>query len=121
MRHYNPRASYSSCSHRRGEIITEPYVQLYTYTKPSMRYMYMKLIQYIADHPGLKRKEIVPNVWKSIRATNPGYMSGPFAVLLNDDYIDYDKQYRYFITDLGRALLEGAYLNDCAKLCSGER
>jgi len=116
MRHRNPLAARTSFSHRRGTRIYSPYVQHYKYTKPSMKFMYMKLIQYIADHPGLKRKEIVPNVWKTFRTVNRGYMSGPFACLLNDDYIDYDKNYCYYVTKSGLALLASAYLNDLAKV-----
>lgn len=119
-RHYNPRARESSHMHRTGVIIYSPYQQLYSYTKPSMSFKYMKVIQFVADHPNCKRKDIIAGVWGQKKFL-AGYMCHVFSNLLNDDYIDYDENYRYTVTRAGRELLEEAYLNDCAKLCKARR
>lgn len=119
-RHYNPRARESSHTHRTGVTIYSPYQHLYAYTKPSMSFKYMKVIQFVADHPNCKRKDIIAGVWGQKRFLG-GFMSAVFSNLLYDDYIDYDENYRYTVTNSGRELLEEAYLNDCAELCKARR
>ena len=121
-RHYNPRARESSHMHRTGVTIYRPYQRLYSYTKPSMNFKYMKAIQFVADHPGCKRTDILAGVW-GVKHPEfcPGYMSQVFANLLYDDWIDYDENFRYTVTPGGKGLLEEAYLNDMEKLCKKAR
>ena len=117
-RHHNPSRYRNSFSGRHGEAITHPYQRLYSYTKPSMKFKYMKAIQFVADHPGCKRTDILTGVW-GVKHPElcPGHMCGLFSNLLYEDFIDYDSNYCYTVTSSGKALLEDAYLNDCAKLC----
>lgn len=118
MRHYNPKARESSHTHRCGTVIYRPYQRLYSYTKPSMNFMYMKVIQYVADHPGCKRIDIIRNIWgRNVCCGNDGYMCHVFSNLLYDDFIDYDKNFCYTVTSDGLDLLKAAYLNDMEKLC----
>ena len=117
-RHHNPSARENSHTHRAGVVIYRPYQRLYAYTKPSMAFQYMKVIQYVADHPGCKRRDIIAGVWgRYLRHGNEGYMCHVFSNLLYDDFIDYDENYCYTVTNGGLELLKTAYLNDCAKLC----
>ena len=117
-RHHNPSARENSHTHRAGVVIYRPYQRLYAYTKPSMNFQYMKVIQYVADHPGCKRRDIIAGVWgRHLRNGNEGYMCHVFSNLLYDDFIDYDENYCYTVTNDGLELLKTAYLNDCAKLC----
>ena len=117
-RHYNPRARESSHTHRTGVTIYRPYQRLYAYTKPSMKFQYMKVIQFVADHPNCKRKDIIAGVWGRNRCHgNDGFMCHVFSNLLYDDWIDYDENFRYTVTPGGKGLLEEAYLNDMEKLC----
>ena len=117
MRHknYYKNLAHSTFHGEPGKTyyLPHPYYDMYAYTKPSMKFMYMKLIQWIADHPDCSRREAMTGVWG-------GYSRGAhgetFACLLHDDYIDYDKKFRYHVTAKGQELLKKAYLNDCAKI-----
>ena len=125
MRHYNPTCSsylWNPCR-RRGDKVTRPYFRPYTYTKPSAQRTYIKVIQFISDHPNCARYDIQVGVFgyryrddslgKSLARGN---QSSLFTNLLYDDLIDYDKNYRYTVTEKGMKLLKQAYLNDMAKL-----
>lgn len=101
------------------------------YKRPNSKREYVKLVQFIADHPGLKRKEIIARYYYTKKALethkddiargrwswvtyNP---SRYFAELLWADMIDYDeKTYKYYVTSKGEALLEEAYLADMEAL-----
>lgn len=119
MRHYNPTCSSYSWNplHRKGDKVTRPYLRPYTYTKPSAQRTYIKVIQFISDHPNCKRFDIQVGVFgyrddPLSKEFARGNQSSLFSNLLYDDLIDYDKSYRYHITDKGLALLKRAYLND---------
>lgn len=119
MRHKNCYKNLHSFFHSapgKTYVISHPYQDLYTYSKPSMKFKYMKLIQFIADHPNCSRREASIGVWGGY---SHGYQSGPFSNLLYHDYIDYDTKFRYHVTPKGEELLKKAYLSDCAKLVIG--
>ena len=123
MRHYNPKCS-SYCwnpIHRKGDIVTRPYLMPYSFTRPSASRTYIKVIQYIYDHPKCARFDIQVGVFgyrdnALSKELARGNQSSLFANLLYADFIDYDKQYRYTVTEKGLKLLKQAYLNDMAKL-----
>lgn len=122
MRHKNYYKNLNGWSHstpNKEYYIPHPYQRLYAYTKPSMKFKYMQVIQFVADHDGCKRKDISRGVWK-VEPNNDGFMSQVYSNLLYDNCIDYDMSFGYHITDEGRALLEEAYLNDMAKAVTGK-
>ena len=123
MRHYNPTCSSYLWNplRRKGDKVTRPYFRPYTYTKPSAQRTYIKVIQFISDHPNCSRFDIQVGVFgyrdvAVAKALARGNQSSLFSNLLYDDLIDYDKNYRYTVTEKGMKLLKQAYLNDMAKL-----
>lgn len=123
MRHYNPVNSSWMWNplHRKGDKVTRPYQMPYTFTRPSAKRTYIKVIQYVYDHPKCSRFDIQVDIF-GYKRTEPhklyarGNQSSLFANLLYADFIDYDKNYRYTITEKGLALLKQAYINDLAAL-----
>lgn len=94
----------------------------YVYRKPSMSRRYAKVLQYVANHAGCKRVDIIEHVWteRSWDFTNDitymrGYCSCLFGHLVADKLIAYNKKYEYHITKRGMKILKNAYLNDMAK------
>lgn len=123
MRHYNPKCSSYLWNplRRKGDIVTRPYLMPYSFTRPSASRTYIKVIQYICDHPKCSRFDIQVDIfgYKRTEVSKQiarGNQSSLFSNLLYADFIDYDKQYRYTVTEKGLKLLKQAYLNDMAKL-----
>lgn len=131
MRHINRTIR----SHWRGpHTATIPYCTCYidAYHNSSFKYAnsskrYVKILQYIADHDGCKRTDIIRDVygWKNVNAKDPWYKnmrqcrgqgSTVFSQLLYLDVIDYDENFCYHITSRGRDILKTAYINDCMKI-----
>ncbi len=92
---------------------------------------YVQILQYVADHDGCKRIDIIRDVfgykdvnakdsWYKNMRTCRGQWSIGFSQLLYIDVIDYDKNFNYHITDRGREVLKTAYINDCAKIVKGK-
>jgi len=123
MRHYNPKCT-SYCwnpIHRKGDIVTHPYLMPYSFTKPSAKRTYIKVIQYIYDHPKCSRFDIQVDIFgykrtEAAKTLARGNQSSLFSNLLYADYIDYDRSYKYTITEKGKSLLKQAYINDLAAL-----
>ena len=121
MRHINRKIH----NHWRGpHASTTPYCICYInayknsgFKCANSKKRYVKILQYIADHDGCKRVDIIRDVYryKNMRACR-GQGSTVFSQLLYLDVIDYDKNFCYHITDRGREVLKTAYINDCAKL-----
>ena len=123
MRHYNPvNTSWMwSSLHRKGEKVTRPHQMPYSFTRPSAKRTYIKVIQYIYDHPKCSRFDIQVDIFGYKRTDVSkciarGNQSSLFSNLLYADFIDYDKNYRYTITEKGMSLLKQAYLNDLTAL-----
>lgn len=137
MRHYNP-TSVSRWSGRYLKTVTKPYNHQYVdsyknsgFKNANSKKTYVKVLQYIADHDGCKRVDIIRDVfgYKNVNAkdkwypghrTCRGQFSGGFSQLLYIDVIDYDENFNYHITSRGREVLKTAYLNDCAKIVKGK-
>lgn len=126
MRHHNP-TSVSFWSHS-GHKIYKPYDHQYIdsykksgFAKANSKKRYVQILQYVADHDGCKRVDILRDVFgcKNARLCR-GHWSLGFSQLLYIDVIDYDKNYCYHITDRGRAVLKNAYLNDCLKIVNAK-
>ena len=133
MRHYNP-TSTSHWQRHCGKIVCEPYNSQYVdayenngFKNANSKKRYVKILQYIADHDGCKRVDIIRDVygyknvdakdkWHPGHRTCRGQGSNVFSQLLYIDVIDYDKKFCYHITDRGREVLKTAYINDCVKL-----
>lgn len=109
MRHLNPLCT-SCWSAFRGEHRYEPYeIDRLSFSKPSPERRYIQLIKWIAEHPQCTRREAQLGVWNT---TSPGYQSATFAVLLYKDFIDYDKNFRYTVTESGKQLLKKAGIKE---------
>lgn len=134
MRHHNPTSvSYFYHSSIRNSKIMEPYFSEYirSYEKngfknATSKNRYIKILQYVADHDGCKRVDIIRDVYgyKNADRKDPWYKnmrmcrgqgSSLFSQLLYVDVLDYDKNFNYHITERGREVLKNAYLNDCLK------
>lgn len=131
MRHYNPTFSSGYpfyASHKLSKPITMPYSRQYinSYKKTKFRNTansdrtYVKVLQFVADHDGCSRAEINVGLgyYKSVeaaRTSGRGFNSCMYSQLLYIDVIDYDKSYRYHITEKGKEVLEFARLNDIKK------
>lgn len=122
MRHFNPTRRSSWCIGGRPYVCNEPYQQCYSYTRPTMKCWYVKILQFVYDHPNCTRHEILcgifPRWFKTIddaKKWGRGYACNTFANMLYDDLIDYDKKYRYTIRDNGLKVLKRAYIADLAK------
>ena len=123
MRHYNPKNSSWKWNplHYKGEKVMRPYYRPYTYTRPNSKRTYIKVLQYIYDHPNCTRFDIQVGIFGykndiTYKKCARGNQSALFANLIYDDLIDYDKSYKYTITSKGMALLKQVYLNDIAKV-----
>ena len=134
MRHHNPIVNYYNNLRCKRPYDTR-YIDSYNKTEfkktANSKRRYVQIIQYVADHDGCKRIDILRDVfgyknvnkkdswYKNMRACR-GYGSSIFSQLLYIDVIDYDKNFNYHITDRGREVLKAAYLNDCAKIAKGK-
>jgi len=88
------------------------------------------VLQYVEDHEGCKRTDIIRDVWhKDVTKMDPnwpkrkayrGYGSIMLAQLLYINVIDYNKDFCYYITERGREVLRKAYINDMAKICKAK-
>lgn len=106
MRHHNPTIRNW---HGHRVIATAPTQQNYKYNKPTPKRKYIQVISYIAKNLGCGRLAIQRAVWgRGLNSTAHemrGYMSATFANLLYNDFIDYNKNYEYRVTEKGYALL----------------
>lgn len=135
MRHAN---KYYSSYWRNRHYVSKPYDRQYIdsynsngFANADSKRRYVKILQYIADHDGCKRVDVIRDVYgyKNVDAKDPYYKnmrscrgqgSTVFSQLLYIDVIDYDKNFCYHITDRGREVLKTAYINDCAKIVKGK-
>ena len=76
---------------------------------PSRRYI--QILQYIFDNPKCKRSEIIAHFYGIPKELGRGQISSLFSCMLFDDLIDYDRSYRYVITEKGKKLLCHTYSN----------
>lgn len=122
MRHYNPTRHSLWHNHGKPYVCHEPYNRNYTYTRPSKQCWYVKILQYVYDHPNCTRNEILcgifPNWFKTVdeaKKWGRGYATNTFANMLFDDLIDYDKKYRYTIQQKGLEVLKRMYIDEALK------
>ena len=113
MRHHNS-TSTSCFSFRRGHVCTAPYCRNYTYTRPTPERTYIKVVKFVAEHPGCKRIDIIRALWRpnAERRAARGEQSMLFANLLYNDLIDYDSEYEYYVTQDGVDLLRKAGIKE---------
>jgi hypothetical protein len=113
MRHRNP-TSCSRFSGNYGRKVYAPYRNgNWTWTKPTRERSYIKVLNFVAKHPGCKRIDIIRAVWRPniTKENSRGYMSSLFACLLFDNFLDYNSKYEYTITRRGYHLLCEAQIN----------
>lgn len=109
MRHINP-ISHSYFSFHRGERIQVPYlIDNWNFSRPSLKRRYIQVVKWIAEHPQCTRKEVQLGIWNTMKR---GYQSSLFAVLLFEDFIDYDKKFKYTVTERGKSLLKKAGIKE---------
>lgn len=122
MRHFNPTHRSLWHNHNRPYVCDKPYQRCYKYTHPTDKCWYVKILQYVYDHPGCSRNEILcgifPRWFKTpadAKKWGRGYASNTFANMLFDDLIDYDKTYHYTIQKKGLEVLKRAYVDEILK------
>ena len=86
---------------------------------------WVKILHFVLNHDGCTRKEIIKGVW-NINSTEKkryciyprctGYCSSIFSQMLYLDVIDYDKKFKYHITNKGIEALENAHLNELLRI-----
>lgn len=109
MRHRNP-ISTSYFSFHRGERVTVPYLaKNWNFSRASQNRRYVQVVKWIAEHPQCTRKEVQLGVWNT---KGRGYQSSLFATLLYKDFIDYDKKFKYTVTERGKSLLKKAGIKE---------
>lgn len=69
---------------------------------------YVKILQYVSDHDGCRRKEILRGIGKG---DGRGELSTIFSQLLYLDLIDYDRKYNYHLGKNGTKVLKNAHIN----------
>ena len=134
MRHRNPASS--SCHNLCSSPANAPYYMQYVDSYRKSRFKktacskrrYVQIIQYVANHDGCKRVDILHDVYKQdVKAKDcfyknklacRGYASSILSQLLYIDVIDYDKSFRYHVTDRGLEVLKFAFQNDVMGKCS---
>ena len=128
MRHYNPTHCLPWRNNNRPYVCSKPQHQCYSYAHPTMKRWYVKILQYVYDHPNCKRVEILhgvfPTQFESIESAKKygrGYASITFSNMLYDDLIDYDSKYRYVIRPYGLEVLKRAYIADLASQINGNK
>ena len=95
------------------------------FRRPASDETYIKILQYVADHPECKRAEILVGIGRyktteQARKEGRAQWSGIFSKLLYKDYLDYDeKTFKYHITDKGEEILKSSYLNDMEDTVKG--
>lgn len=106
-------------------VVDTPYLHDYVnaydksgFKNASQKKVYVKFLRYIADHDGCTRKDILKGLGRS---TDRGQNSSLFAQLLYLDLIDYDKNFKYHITDKGEEVLNAAYMNDMEKYVKDDK
>ena len=108
MRHHNPKCKNQYFGYTSKYIA--PFGRNHSYARPNKNRTYIKVLQYIKDNPGCKRYDVICDLCRYDRnLVKPydvrGQYSTLFANLLYDNMIDYDKKYRYEITECGENLL----------------
>lgn len=100
MRHVDRPQTYWPNWHTKYTV-NRPHQIVKFNSKPKAHQKHILILKYVAEHPKCLRREIVdyikPGCWINPR----GYMSLIFSNLLYHDFIDYDKNYRYTITEKG--------------------
>lgn len=136
MRHINPTYTSYFSPYRRTTI-SKPYDHQYIdayeksgFATANSKKRYVKILQYIADHDGCKRADILRDVfklnvnlkdsWYKNALRYRGHWSAGFSQLLYINVIDYDKNYCYHITERGLKVLKTAYLNDNLKIVNAK-
>lgn len=106
MRHINrKREGFDQFQHR-GEPRMEPYIELSFKpfkTRSNKNRACAKILQFIANNPYCRRREVLIGIGavNAYDDRHRGQHSTVFANLLHQDLIDYDKQFKYFITSKG--------------------
>ena len=109
MRHLNP-ISTSYFSFHRGVRVVVPYsIDNWNFSRASQKRRYVQVVKWIAEHPQCTRKEVQLGVWNT---SGRGYQSSLFATLLFEDFIDYDKKFKYTVTEHGKSLLKKAGIKE---------
>lgn len=103
MRRVN-RLSYLSGQYHNTPRHNKPCQCEYTFARPKGT-VYLKVLNYIANHPFCKRSQIIEYIWP-IRCyytsyENRGYASNMFSNMLYKNLIDYNEKYEYIITSDG--------------------
>jgi hypothetical protein len=78
-----------------------PYMTIKYNSRPKAHQTHVKILKYIAEHPGCRRRDVVEYIKPHDKISVRGYMSTLFSNLLWHDFIDYDKDYCYTITTAG--------------------
>lgn len=128
MRHYNPVGNSWITNDIRLPI-TKPYSMNYKFTKPQSSCRYVKALLYVNDHPKCSRFDILVgcgiignsivkkhgDISKAKHAVR-GRHSSMFAQMLYADIIDYDKKFKYSITEAGKKILRDVFLMNMEKI-----
>ena len=95
MRHVN------AISRAYAEPGNKPCQIEYTFKCPTPNRRYVQILQFVAEHPGCKRTDILKGVFHTKRRTCPT----TFANMLYADILDYNERFEYKVTRKGKALL----------------
>ncbi len=93
-RHYKPTMKSYFYFRNSSRPYNKPYSRDYTYTRPTKKCWYIKILQYVSDHPNCKRYEILTGIFPWFKTVDDakkygrGYASNTFANMLYDVLID---------------------------------
>ena len=85
------------------------------------RKTYVKILQYVYDHDGCTRKDILKGIgqYDGRASDGRGQLSSIFSQLLYVDVLDYDKHYKYHLGKNGLKVLGQAYNNELDRNLKG--
>lgn len=86
------------------------------------RKTYVKILQYVYDHDGCTRKDILRGIgqYDGRAGDGRGQLSSIFSQLLYVDVLDYDKHYKYHLGKNGMKVLGHAYNNEMDRNLKGK-
>ena len=130
MRHVNV-ISHTGKSILRGDVIriNIPYDHHYIlqfqkdgFESALLRKTYVKILQYVYDHDGCTRKDILRGIGQleGRKCNGRGQLSNIFSQLLYIDVLDYDKHYKYHLGKNGMKVLGQAYNNEMDRNLKGK-
>lgn len=109
--------------------VNAPYDTQYTnqfykdgFKSATPRKTYVKIIQYVYEHDGCRRRDILKGIgqYGGSACNGRGQLSTIFSQLLYLDLLDYDKNYNYHVGKNGMKVLENAYYNQMDKDLKGK-